>query len=289
MTIFQDEEARSTILGWYERFRDGIGAATASREVDTRLGRTHALVGGPPDGPPLVLLHGALASSAHALRELAGLLDTFRVYAVDIPGQSAMSAEAQPSVSNDELGHWLDEVMEGLGLERAHVVGVSMGGFVAIRLAAVAPERIDRLVLLVPAGVVRGPVFAGIFKLGIPMARYRRSPTERRRDAFLRNLLTTPDDDWVGYLGDAFRCYRLDMRVPTLVQKGELARCDAPTLVLGADGDLSFPGRKLLARAPSVFPGLADTELLEGSRHCPPTTDDFRRWLSDRITDFLRR
>jgi 2-hydroxy-6-oxonona-2,4-dienedioate hydrolase len=286
-SLFANEEAKGKMIAWAERFRARIGAATSSTEVETRFGRTHVLIGGPEGGPPLVLLHGALASSAHALRELAPLLATFRTYAVDILGQSPLGADARLSVSNDDCGHFLVDVLDGLGIERAHVVGVSWGGFVAIRLAAVAPHRIDRLVLLVPAGVVRGPFFAGLFKLGIPLGLYRMSPSEGRLRAFTRHLVTTSDEDWIAYLGDAFRCYQLDMQVPALVKKGELAHCHAPTMVLGADRDLSFPGRKLLDRAPDVFPGLAATALIEGSRHCPPTTDDFRAWLSDRITGFL--
>jgi hypothetical protein len=56
---------------------------------------------------------------------------------------------------------------------------------------------------------------------------------------------------------------------------------------MGADGDVSFPGQRLLARAPELFPALADQELIKDCRHCPPTTDAFRRWLSERISGFL--
>lgn len=287
-SIFVNEQAKTKLLSWVERFRARIGEATESRYVDTRFGRTHVLVGGPVEGPTLVVLHGALASSAHALRELAPLLKTFRTYAVDILGQSPLSAEVRLSVANNDYGHWLAEVLDGLAIERAHVVGVSWGGFAAIRLAAVAPERILRLVLLVPAGLVRGPFFAGMFKIGIPLGLYRLSPTQQRLQAFTRNLLTTPDEDWSAYLGDAFRCFRLDIQIPALVKDGELGCCQAPTLVLGAEHDLSFPGRKILGRAPVIFPALASAELIEGSHHCPPTTDAFRAWLSKRITHFLQ-
>ncbi|MBA3539208.1 MAG: alpha/beta hydrolase, partial [Deltaproteobacteria bacterium] len=179
------------------------------------------------------------------------------------------------------------DVLDALELARAHVLGVSWGGFVGIRLAASAPERIDRLVLLVPAGMVKGPAWAGLTKMGIPMMLYRMFPSKKRLQKFVKNLLTTTDDDWAPYLGDAFRSFNLDMRVPALATPDELARLTAPTLVIGADGDLSFPGGDLLARAPELFPTLADTELIENCLHCPPTTDAFRSWLSDRVSRFL--
>jgi 2-hydroxy-6-oxonona-2,4-dienedioate hydrolase len=286
-SAFKSPAARALLSDWYARFHARIGRPTESRTVPTRFGDTHVLVGGPVGAPDLVLLHGALASSAHVLHELAPLLERFRVHAVDIVGQSVKSADARPRVDNDEYGAWLLDVLDGLALPRAHVVGVSWGGFVAIRLAAVAPERISRLVLLVPAGMVKSPAWEGLTKIAWPLLRYRLSPTEARRAAFVRHLLTTHDDDWTPYLGDAIRAFNSDMRVPRLAEPAELRGFTAPTFVLGADRDVSFPGRELLARAPQLFTSLADQELLTDCAHCPPTTPEFRRWLAGRIEGFL--
>lgn len=286
-SIFRSAQARAMIESWFDRFRAKLPAPTESRTVATRFGDTHVLVGGPAGAPPVVVLHGALASSAHVLGELAPLLERFRVHAVDVIGQSVKSADARPSVANDDYGRWLEDVLDGLGLPRASVIGVSWGGFVAIRLAAAAPGRIARLALVVPAGVVNGLAWQGLTKIAIPMLLYRMFPSERRLAAFLRHLLTTPGDDWTPYLGDAFRAYRMDMRVPALARPEELARFTAPVLVFGGDRDLSFPGPALLARARELFPSLAGAELLPECRHCPPTTDAFRRMLAGRIAAFL--
>lgn len=287
MIMFKSEQARALIADWFDRFRAQLKVPTESRTVQTRCGPTHVLVGGPEDGPPLVLLHGALASSAHALVELAPLLQTFRVYAVDVVGQSVKSADVMPSVSNDEYGRWLIEVFDGLSLPKAHLIGISWGGFISIRFATLAPERIDRLVLLVPAGMVSGNAWAGFTKMGLPLAMYLLSPTPARLKKFVSNLLTTLDDDWAPYLGDAFRSYKLNMKVPPLAKPEELQGLKAPTLVVAAKADVSFPGTKLLERAAQLFPALAGTELIEG-QHSPPTTDEFRGWLSTRIATFLQ-
>ncbi len=286
--MFKDDPSRATILGWFERFRARLTMPTESRTVGTRFGETHVLVGGPADAPSVVVLHGALASSAHALVELAPLLATYRVYAIDIIGQSVKSAESHPSVANDDYGAWLVDVLDALELARPMVLGISWGGFVAIRLAACAPDRIAKLALLVPAGVVNGSRWAGLTKMGLPMMRYRRNPTPENLDRFVRNLLTTTTDEWKPYLGDAFRAYNLQMTIPALAKPAELAAFTAPTLVIAADRDLSFPGAKLLARAAKLFPTLADSELLHDTLHCPPTTDAFRSWLGERLTGFFR-
>jgi pimeloyl-ACP methyl ester carboxylesterase len=286
-SAFKGEPSKVLLTEWFERFRARIPLPTQSRMVKTRIGDTHVLVGGPEDGPSVVLLHGAMATSAHALRELAPLLERFRVYAVDVVGQSVKSADTRPSVANNEYGEWLKDVLDGLGLQKTHVIGVSWGGFVSIRLAALAPERIARLALLVPAGVVPIPHWESLTKVGLPMLFYRLAPSEKRLKAFVSNLLTTTDDDWAPYLGDAVRHYNMDMRVPSLARPEELKGFTAPTLVLGADADFSFPGARVLERAPALFQTLAGIELIKGSHHCPPTTDAFRRWLSDRLGAFL--
>lgn len=290
MTMFKNTEARARVAAWYERFHSRIPAATESRTVPTRFGDTHVLVGGEKDAIPVVVLHGALASSAHALVELAPMLERFRVYAVDVIGQSVKSADVRPRVDNDDYGHWLAEVLDGLSLERVRVVGISWGGFAAVRLAAAHAARIEALALLVPAGIVGSPMWDGWVRVGWPMTKYVLFPSDARLHGFLRNLLTTPDDaEWVGFLGEAFRAYNLNMRVPALARPEELRGFTAPTLVLAADRDASFPGAPLLARARELFPHLADCELMADCNHCPPTTDEFRAWLALRLGDFFSR
>jgi pimeloyl-ACP methyl ester carboxylesterase len=124
-SLFKSDDARVTLLRWFERFRAQLTVPTESRTVTTRFGDTHVLIGGPAGAPALVVLHGALASSAHVLVELAPLMERFRVYSVDVIGQSVKSADTQISVANNDYGQWLADVLDGLGLASAHVLGVS--------------------------------------------------------------------------------------------------------------------------------------------------------------------
>jgi 2-hydroxy-6-oxonona-2,4-dienedioate hydrolase len=286
--IFKTPEAHTAMLGWYDTFRAKLTVPTESRSVPTTFGETHVLVGGPAAAPPLVMVHGAMASSAHMLVELAPILDRYRVYAVDVVGQSPKTPHARPSVTNNDYGVWLGEVFDGLGLARAPILAVSWGGFAAMRLAVVAPERIERLALLVPAGLVNGHAWAGITKMMVPMMMWRLFPSRARFATFAQNLLTTLDDEWLPYLHDAFSSFNMDMRVPKLATPEELARFKAPVIVIAGDQDVSFPGDKLAARSKQLFgANLVACEILPNCKHCPPTTDEFRRWLSDKVTAFL--
>ncbi|HKO47207.1 MAG TPA: alpha/beta hydrolase [Polyangiaceae bacterium] len=284
--IFVSDSAKSKALAWFETFRAALPVATTGHYVDTPQGRTHVLVAGPENAPPLVCLHGALASSAHVLPELGSLVEHYRVYAVDVVGQSVMSEDVRLALDDDSYGSWLQAVCTGLGLSRITLLGVSWGGFVAMRAARVAPELIGALVLLVPAGVVAGSAWQGFTKVAWPMLRYRLSPSESSLQRVCDALFTTPDARWTQYFGDALFSYRFDMRVPPLARPEDVASYRGKTLIFGADQDLSFPGAALLARAKVLFPE-AELELLRTCKHCPPFTNSFREQLAQRIRTFL--
>lgn len=288
MTIFKSSEGKTALVDWHERFRARIGRPTLSRMLETGFGPTHALFCGPENAPPLVLLHGAMASSAHALLEVAPLTDHFHIIALDVIGQSPMSAEVRPEVNGLAYGEWLLDCFDTIGLASARLLGVSWGGFVALRFAALAPERIEKLSLVVPAALVQGPGAEAFRKILLPMLLYRAFPSQARLERFLRPLLTTFDPDWVAYMGDAFRHYKLDFRPPRLLRDGEMNALQAPVQVFGAEHDLSFPGKALLARAKTLFPNLACSELLLGAKHAPSFEPAARRQLADKIMAFMQ-
>ncbi len=122
------------------------------RSSDFRGTRLQALVGGPPDGPPLVLLHGLAGSRSNWAFLAPELARTRRVLVVDLPGHGRSSAlPAAPG-----LGPYADRVaklVEEEGLGPADVAGHSFGGLVGIRLAVRRPELVRSLVLAAAAGI----------------------------------------------------------------------------------------------------------------------------------------
>lgn len=287
MSIYRSPADRDALVAWHHRFRERIGRPLGSRVFDTPFGHTHVLTAGPDDGPPVVLLHGALASSAHALSVVPDLADRFRIYAVDVIGQSPLSAETRPDVDGHAYGQWALACLDALGLQRTAVLGVSWGGFVACRLAVVAPERMSRLSLVVPAGVVSGYGWEPVVKIAIPMLLSRIVPSRRNFERFAEAQLTVRDPLWVDYLVDALRTVKMDFRAPRNLTDDELAGFTAPVQVIAAEKDLMFPGTQLLARARRVFPNLRTTELLAGARHSPSTESGAGRALAASIATFL--
>ena len=133
----------------------GVDVGSRVAETDA-AGRVHYLVAGPPEGDPVVLLHGVGTHAATWLPLVPALADDYRVYAPDRPGRGLSAA---PSYRGRDLREFLVssllELFDDLGLDRPHVVGNSLGGQQAF-LLALDHGRVDRLCLVgAPGGVSR--------------------------------------------------------------------------------------------------------------------------------------
>jgi pimeloyl-ACP methyl ester carboxylesterase len=106
-------------------------------------------------GPPLVLLHGLGSSRAAWAPVLPALIERFDVVAVDLPGFGE-SPPVPPDVEPHPacLAATVADLLDELGIDRPHLVGNSLGGWVALELARRRP--VSSLTLLSPAGLWRG-------------------------------------------------------------------------------------------------------------------------------------
>jgi len=118
----------------------------------SRFGRTHVVMCGPKEAPPLVLLHCFATSLACWAYNVASLSQNHRVYALDMMGQPSKSIPNQPIANRDELAEWLTDTLDQLGIRRTDLIGYSFGGFAGLNYAMRAPNRLNKLILLSPAG-----------------------------------------------------------------------------------------------------------------------------------------
>lgn len=151
-----------------DRYRAFLGrwpVPSQQLRVPTREGETFIVACGPPEAPPVVLLHGAGANTVMWMGDAAAWSSVRRVYAVDVIGEPGLSAPSRPPLTSGAYADWLDDVLDGLGVNRAALVGVSLGGWLALDYAIRRPARVERLAVLAPGGVGRqkyGPVAAAL-------------------------------------------------------------------------------------------------------------------------------
>ena len=121
-------------------------------DILSRFGRTHLVVSGPKDAPPLVLLHCFFMSLTVWAYNIADFSRDHRVYALDLMGQPSKSIPDQPMRNREEMAEWLTSSLDALGIGQTNLAGWSYGGFAALNYAIHRPDRLRKLVLLTPIG-----------------------------------------------------------------------------------------------------------------------------------------
>ncbi|MEJ8648653.1 alpha/beta fold hydrolase [Streptomyces sp. MS1.AVA.3] len=157
-TIYKSEAGAREIQQRYQEMLRSWPVPAEHVRIPTREGETFAVVSGPEDAPPLLLLHGSGANATMWQDDIASWSRHFRTYALDVIGEPGMSAPSRPPLASDAHARWLDEVLDALGITSASVVGTSLGGWLALDYATRRPERVTRLALLCPGGVGRQKV-----------------------------------------------------------------------------------------------------------------------------------
>ena len=154
-TIYKSESGRATVEGQYRRFLTRWPVPSEQKIVSTRQGDTFVIVSGEPTAPPVVLFHGSGTNSASWMRDVPTWARHPRIYAVDLIGEPGLSAPSRPPLASSAYAEWLDDVWRGLGLERASIVGISLGGWLGLDLCIRRPNRVVSLSLISPAGIGR--------------------------------------------------------------------------------------------------------------------------------------
>jgi len=221
-------------------------------------------VDGPEDAPVVVLSNSLGASRAMWDPQVPALAERYRVITYDTRGHGTSPAPAGP-YSLDDLVDDLVAVLDRLGVRRAHVVGLSLGGMTALRLAAREPERVHRLAVLCSSAKVDPQPFldraravreSGTAPLApTVVSRWLTPPYAAEHPdlvARLEAMVAGADDE--GYAACCEVVARMDLRA-------DLARIAAPTLVVSGAEDLALPP----AHQEFIVEGISGAELISVS------------------------
>ena len=192
--------------------------------------------GGGGGATPLVFLHGVGSDKSVWRRQLEYFSGHRRCAAFDYPGYGESSA-APEYTSRDDYARAMFATMDALGIARAHICGLSLGGVIAIAMHAVSPKRVASLVLADSFAV--HPEGAAIYERSLAGSSDMRALAEARTDF----LLAQPADPAVrGEVIETMArippaAYEIGARAVWLADQTEcVRRIRVPTLVLcGAD------------------------------------------------------
>ncbi len=271
---FRSVAARDEYVRHYDSAVAQATVAVEESDVATTWGRTHVISAGEPGAPPLIALHAKACSATMWVPYLPTLSAHHRVHLIDAVGDLGKS-EASAVLSRPALvAAWVDEVLDRLGIERTAVVAASIGTWMAVHHAAAHPERVARMALLCPAGIVRSippKVMLHLIRVGTrPRPGPARSMLEWMAMPASRPRLR--EDPWrpiteqfvTGLCG-----FRANLREPKPAVCKELERVAAagiPTLVVIGRHEVLHDGPDLAERFRRALPH-ARVELLEDANH----------------------
>lgn len=224
------------------------GGEVKLHHIDANGVRTRVLESG--SGPVLIFLHGVSGHLEAYHRNILPHARHFRVLAIDMLGHGFTDKPARDYEIADYVEH-LRDLIDALGVDKVHLSGESLGGWVAARFAATYPERIDRLVLNTAGGMIADPkVMERLRTLSLNAVRSPDREATRKRLEFLMLDPTIVTEDLVEA---RFACFRLpgmveamerimclqdmDVRQRNMLTPEELGRIQAETLVLWTTHD----------------------------------------------------
>jgi 3-oxoadipate enol-lactonase len=215
-----------------------------------------------PEGAPVVVLSNSLgATRAMWDPQVPALAERYRVVTYDTRGHGTSPAPAGPYTLDDLVDDVL-ALLDRIGVQRAHVAGLSLGGMIALRLAAREPQRVHRLAVLCSSAKTEPQGFldraatarsAGTASFAPTVVSRWLTPEHAAAHpdlvARLEAMVAGADDE--GYAACAEVVGRVDLRE-------DLGRITAPTLVVSGAEDPALPPEHQRA----IADGVAGAELL---------------------------
>jgi pimeloyl-ACP methyl ester carboxylesterase len=240
--------------------------------------RMHVVHDGPPQAPPILLIHGSGASGSSWNPLVPALAERHHVIRVDLPGcgQSPPAESYDVPVIADRVARLLD----GLGLRSVTVAGHSSGGYVATALAESRPDLVGAIALvstgpssgaLLPQPAVVRALTAPPFGALLWALRFD-AMIRKGIGATLARPVDVPDDVLADMRGTGYRTFRSVLRrfgayLDERSMPERLAALDVPVLVVFGAADPRWEPSS--AHQYEAVPG-ARVEMLPGVGHVPP-------------------
>jgi pimeloyl-ACP methyl ester carboxylesterase len=151
ISVFRSKAGEELVSEAYSKLLSNWIVPYENLYLDTELGKTHIIISGQADSPPLILIHAFYASAASWYKNVSTLSSQYRVYAIDIIGDPNKSQPRKPIRQASSYVEWFIEIMNLLKIEKCDFIGNSVGAFHIANFALNEPDRIRSMTLIGPA------------------------------------------------------------------------------------------------------------------------------------------
>lgn len=290
---FRSPEAKVKFLSAYDARAKQWPVPSETTMIATSYGQTFVRISGPVGGAPMVLLHGHSENSLNWLPNIAGLSQGYRTYAIDIVSDPGRSAYTKTMKGADDFTHWLNEVFDGLELEKnINLIGLSYGGWLVSQYALKFPQRLKKLVLMAPAGISAFPLRFIVFAIFLSLFQFRirflfKQLTRWMFVDFLKLQENSEEkfNQWFDFIYLGLKSHKAQPIVfAKILTDQELSSLNVPTLFLTGENEIIYSVKKAIARIQSVAPNI-QTEVIKNAGHDLPMAQP--QQVNNAILDFL--
>lgn len=191
MKVYRSRKSGEKIIETYDRLLSLWNCDKKERDIETTYGMTHVIECGDEDFEPLVLFHGVGDDSALMwIFNARYLSQHYHVFAIDTMGGPGKSRPNSNYNKDFDDIRWIDEVLNGLGIEKARFAGVSMGGYLVQAYSLKRPERVIHAISIawsvpVEKKLSTGEKFKALTATFLPEALF---PTQKNIYGLIRKL-----------------------------------------------------------------------------------------------------
>jgi len=268
-TIYKNKQAKEELMRLYDEKLERINIPYTKIDIETTFGRTRVIKTGNENGKKVAIFHGYNAGSPLTLEAVKNLLNTYCFYSIDSIGQTTKSAETVLNIKDNSWACWADEVLDQLNLTHVDCIGISYGAFILQNLIKHRPQRINKCILVVPSGIVRGSVWDSITKLTLPLLRFKITKSDKHLKQFT-DAFAPPKDEFIFRLLKAILLgVKMDTRIPPLLKKQDVVHFINPVYIMAASNDIYFPSDKMAIRSKELFSQLNAFYTLPNCNHMP--------------------
>lgn len=260
--LYKSPAAEQAVMNLYDAALARWPVVYDAHYLPTRHGDTFVVTSGAVDAPPLLLLHGAGSNSAIWLGDVPAYAQHYRVHAIDLLGEAGKSAPNRPPWDSAAYAEWLEDVLDGLRVQQAVLIGISQGGWTILKFAVAQPQRVAQLVLMCPGGVTADR--SSFVWRALALSLLGKWGTRRLvRLLYGQQSVPAGVEDIFTVVMSGFKAR---IGVLPLFSDAELARLTMPTLLLGGSQDALRDVNAIAARLQGLLPRLT-VRILPGAGH----------------------
>jgi pimeloyl-ACP methyl ester carboxylesterase len=286
ISVFRSVESQAQYYAAYQAMLGKWPVPYEELYIPTRFGDTHVIASGAKDAPALILIHSAGSGAAQWFRNVGPFSQHYRTYAVDVIGEVNESITIRRFRHRQDCVEWANDLLDGLGIGQADIVGNSYGGFLAFNSALYLRERVKKIVLISPAATFV-QMWAFYLHIAFP---YKIGYMFHSN----RTILSGFNWIWQDFAREAvfqeyselgkicgFPCNQL----PPPVYDDEELRCiQTPILLLIGDHEVIYKPERAIERANRLVPGLKAKIVPNANHNAQVTAPDI---VNSMILEFL--